>query len=196
MKLCFQCKRDKPIKKTKTKKRVIKKVKKAVKTKTKRKKASLVEKIWKQQSITHNNCFLCAKKLNEKNRTLEHVFPKWLQHRHDLWNQKLILPNTTGIPYRLITIPCCKKCNGGYLSKLEKQIKAAFESGYDAVSALPKIRLYQWLQLFSYKLLYKDISLLADRRNPDLGTIFSPPYPNLGNRSKLLISFYSGFQSR
>ena len=64
-----------------------------------------------------HTCFLCSTPLRSKNRTDEHVFPKWLQNRFNLWNQRLDLINLTDIPYRNLTIPCCKTCNGVHLSR-------------------------------------------------------------------------------
>lgn len=40
-----------------------------------------------------SSCFLCGTNLNKTNRTLEHVFPKWIQKKFDLWDQKISLLN-------------------------------------------------------------------------------------------------------
>jgi len=58
-----------------------------------------------EKTYTWDNCFLCGIRLGEKN-TEEHIFPKWLQHKFELWDQKLILTNKSKIPYRNLTIPC------------------------------------------------------------------------------------------
>jgi hypothetical protein len=80
----------------------------------------------------YTHCFLCGKELNDENKSEEHIFPKWIQRRHNLWNQKLILFNNTSISYKNLLIPCCKECNGKYLSALENKIRRACENGFDA----------------------------------------------------------------
>jgi hypothetical protein len=111
-----------------------------------------------------HTCFLCSAPLRSKNRTDEHVFPKWLQHRFNLWNQQLDLINLTGIRYRQLTIPCCKTCNGIHLSKIENQIQKAVEAGPDAVADLPPSVLYMWLSKIFFGILYREHLLVADRR--------------------------------
>src|ERR1700730_12701608 len=76
-----------------------------------------------------STCFLCSAPLRSKNRSDEHVFPKWLQNRFNLWNQRLDLINLTSIPYRQFTIPCCKTCNNVHLSKIGDIVRAVVESG-------------------------------------------------------------------
>jgi hypothetical protein len=67
----------------------------------------------------NQECFVCGKPAS----TDEHIFPKWLQRKFDLWNQTMRLPNDTEIKYRQLTIPCCAQCNGTYLSQIEDAVK-------------------------------------------------------------------------
>jgi hypothetical protein len=106
--------------------------------------------------------FLCSAPLRSKNRSDEHVFPKWLQNRFKLWNQRLDLINLTSIPYRQLTIPCCKTCNNVHLSRMEDIIRAAVESGPNAVAQLPPSTVYMWLSKIFYGVL--ESLLRADRR--------------------------------
>lgn len=46
---------------------------------------------FKKETFGYNSCFLCGKECDIK--TAEHIFPKWLQHKYDLWNQKLTVTN-------------------------------------------------------------------------------------------------------
>jgi hypothetical protein len=101
-------------------------------------------------------CFLCGCKLTPKNRTEEHVFPKWLQRKFKLWDHRLTLLNQTKISYRLLTIPACKECNGKYLSPLENQMRRALEGGVAGVKALSKSILFFWLGKILYGLLYRE----------------------------------------
>lgn len=114
--------------------------------------------------IDSDHCFLCWSELTNENRTDEHVFPKWMQDRFSLFNQPLTLPNKTWIPYRMIRIPCCGKCNNEALSRLEQKMSGAIQVGFDEFTDLiSKKELFLWLQCLFYKTLYKDMSLLVDR---------------------------------
>jgi hypothetical protein len=117
-----------------------------------------------------DNCFLCGALL-EKGKTREHVFPGWLQHRHNLWDQELTLLNGTHIRYAQLTIPCCKPCNSGPLSAVENRVRTATEAGYAEAVKLESLLLYQWLGKIFYGILRKELSLLHDRRNQDGPTI-------------------------
>jgi len=129
--------------------------------------------------LTHlkdNHCFLCSTPLSKTNRTDEHIFPKWLQIRSDLWDKSITLLNHTTIPYRLLKIPCCTECNNEYLSKLELQVSDAFKSGCDAVRKLDPLCLFQWCSKLLYGMLHKEMSLLFDQREVEMGTIVEPEF--------------------
>lgn len=118
-------------------------------------------------------CFLCADPLNKTNSTEEHVIPKWIQQRYDLWNQRLVLLNKTLLPYRQLTVPCCIKCNGRF-SELEKRVQQAVDAGPTAVRELPQFDLFQWLAKIFLGITYKELFLLVDRTNPKKGSIGDP----------------------
>jgi hypothetical protein len=71
---------------------------------------------------SRNRCFYCGKLLRSKN-SKEHVFPKWLQEKFNLWDQTIHLLNGTTIQYSKLTVPCCHHCNTVHLSKLENRVK-------------------------------------------------------------------------
>ena len=77
-----------------------------------------------QMTFTNDRCFLCGELLTDVNRSKEHVYPKWLQNKFNLWNASLILLNNTPIRYKDLTIPCCKRCNGIMSNKIEKSVLA------------------------------------------------------------------------
>lgn len=117
-------------------------------------------------------CFLCGTRAAPI--TQEHVFPKWLQHRHDLWNQTIGLLNETTIQYRNLRIPCCSTCNQEDLSRLEGTISSAVVSGYEACAGLDARLLYLWAGKIYFGILRKEINLLADRSSAGLGSILPP----------------------
>lgn len=123
-------------------------------------------------SFDEDTCFLCGSSLAGAG-TREHVFPKWLCNRNALWDEKLTLLNRTAIPYRQLTVPCCDECNQVHLASLEGDVADAFSAGYEGVRVLDQIRLFQWMAKIHYGILFKEFSLVLDRRNPKLGTILN-----------------------
>lgn len=116
-------------------------------------------------------CFLCGARTAPI--TQEHVFPKWLQKRYNLWDQRIGLLNNTNIQYRDLRIPCCSTCNNEELSRLEATVSSAVASGYDSCTTLDERFLYLWAGKRLYGVLRKEMSLLHDRSCPAEGNIIS-----------------------
>lgn len=127
------------------------------------------------QVINPDHCFLCSSAGNIGD---EHVFPKWLQRKHNLWDQKLILTNNSKISYRDLTIPCCTICNTTHLSRLEARISEAVNDGYEACTQLEPILIYQWMAKIYYGIIRKEATLLFDRSNPFGPNIMSEDWLN------------------
>lgn len=121
---------------------------------------------FEERSFTYDRCFLCGNVLNSMNYSEEHVYPKWLQGKYDLWNKQLILLNNTKIKYRNLTIPCCKKCNNDMSRTIEKPIQQAVEGGYNKFIKLDKTIVFQWINKIAYGMLFKELSLKLDIRDP------------------------------
>lgn len=119
--------------------------------------------------LDDSSCFLCGGPVDQDRDSQEHVFPKWLQRRYDLWDKRLGLLNGTSLAYRELRIPCCAPCNGGPLSDLEKIVAAA--SDYEALSALNERLIYLWVGKLFYGILRKELSLPMDRARRDQGGI-------------------------
>lgn len=106
-------------------------------------------------------CFLCKE---PKDVTLEHVFPKWLQKKFNLWDKTIVLLNGSKIQYRNVVIPCCSKCNGIYLSKIEDKVRNWVING----SEIDDDTLFLWLSKIQFGLHYKEMFLknnIADRNS-------------------------------
>ena len=123
-----------------------------------------------RQEFDEHACFLCGEHMDGDN-SAEHVFPKWLLNRYDLWNQKIDLLNGSLMPYRQLTIPCCAQCNNEHLSRIENQINASVEGGYEKAIKIPERSWYLWAGKIFYGILRKEIALLLNRSNPNDGTI-------------------------
>lgn len=127
-----------------------------------------------EMTFDMNHCFLCAIELNNENRTEEHIFPKWLQKKHNLWDQTLTLLNDTTIPYRQLKVPCCKECNNTKLSNVENEVREAFEKGIDFIREMDKTILYKWIIKILYSLLHKQLFLKKNLKDKESNSIVTP----------------------
>lgn len=118
-----------------------------------------------------STCFLCGCRLNRKNRTDEHVIPKWAQRKYHLADQELHLLNQTTIPYRQLTIPCCFTCNNKHLQPLERRMSEAVSGGARAVKSLTHHEIFLWMGKIFYGLLYRELFLPFDRTDIKKTTI-------------------------
>jgi hypothetical protein len=129
-----------------------------------------------ENKFDDSNCFLCGTDLHENNRSQEHVIPKWIQRRFNLWNQKIILLNGSSIDYRYLTIPCCKNCNNKYLKRLEDKLINAIDSGFDSLKKLDRNIIFYWLGKIYFGLMYKELFLHLNQKNHEEGTIINSDY--------------------
>lgn len=113
-----------------------------------------------------HTCFVCGQPAT----TQEHIFPKWLQNKFDLWDQTIGLPNETTIPYRQLKIHCCNPCNNEIMSKIETKIKEGTASNDE---------IWKWGAKIHFGLLRKDDFMEWDRKNPGckIGDVVRPNDP-------------------
>jgi hypothetical protein len=119
-----------------------------------------------------DQCFLCRRELNSTDLlTREHVFPRWLQNRYQLWEKQLGLLNHTRINYRQLVIPCCAACNQEHLSRLEHLVRGGVARGFDEFRRIDPRRLHQWLAKIFFGLLFRELSLKLDQADPHSDSI-------------------------
>jgi hypothetical protein len=129
-----------------------------------------------ERKFDSSSCFLCGCKLNSTNNSDEHVFPKWLQNEFNLQNKTLQILNTSTINYKTLKIPCCKKCNNEYLNKIEIKIKKAYGQGFTEFKKVDHMTIYLWICKIYFGILYKEMFLLLNRKDPTQGTIITDQY--------------------
>src|SRR6185437_5427329 len=105
------------------------------------------------------------------NRSDEHVIPRWVQDRFGLWNERLNLLNGSSIPYRQLTVPCCRTCNNVHLSQIENRVRSAVALGFEAARELDQKTWFLWLGKIFYGLLLREYFLKRDRKSPRTGRI-------------------------
>ncbi|OOE41781.1 hypothetical protein BZG00_02100 [Salinivibrio kushneri] len=115
-------------------------------------------------------CFLCTKRLDANNQNDEHVIPKWLLKRFDLYNETVNLPNGSKFKYNQYVIPCCIECNSLLSSVLETPLSRVFSDDFEQFTSLLNddicLKIYIWLALIFTKTHIMDQSLRMhlDRR--------------------------------
>jgi hypothetical protein len=120
-----------------------------------------------------DNCFICGKNKSEKEFNDEHVIPKWILKKYDLFKKTITLPNNESLRYDKYTVPCCCECNE-YLGRMfESDISELVSVGYDkALKIVQKNglrKVFLWMSLVFLKTHLKDTYLRKhlDTRNGD-----------------------------
>lgn len=127
----------------------------------------------RDHDFSETTCFLCGSDVENNLKSREHVFPKWLLHHFGLWDKPMTLLNGTKLAYRQLVIPCCQVCNNECLSDIEQEVQERFIIGAAEVAAMDRERLLVWILKIFYGLLYRELFLSLDRREPGAGNIVS-----------------------
>jgi hypothetical protein len=110
-----------------------------------------------------DNCFLCGALPNDTEFSEEHVIPKWVLRKCDLFKQAITLPNGVSLRYDKYTVLCCKECNSFLGSTIEEPVCRAFEGGLDSVNEFVSNGgfwiIFVWLSLVFFKTHLKDTYL-------------------------------------
>lgn len=109
-----------------------------------------------QFNFSNRNCFLTGQTLGSEEEKIQ-VFPQWLMSRYQLENQPFKMLDESMATYKDIKIPCAAGVNDTFLEPLEKEIAAAFETGYDAVKKLNELKLFQWAGKLLYGIIFNEI---------------------------------------
>ena len=112
--------------------------------------------------ICKDSCFICGYELNNENSTNEHIIPKWVIKRFDLYNKNITLPNGALQQYSKYTTPCCKDCNKELGEKVENPISKLLKNNY--ASLISKLKtsssyyqdIFKWICLIFLKTHLKD----------------------------------------
>lgn len=135
---------------------------------------NLTEKALHPNSIVSGKCFLCGG--DPTTGQGEHVFPKWLQRRHGLWNESLNLLNGSSLQYRSLRVPACESCNSRILGRTESYVSSLRGSNVSSWQLADSFEVGRWLSKVFVGILFSEARLLRDPRNPELGSIFHPKW--------------------
>lgn len=125
-------------------------------------------------------CFICGIRPNQAEFNNEHILPKWLLKKYNLFNRKIGLPNLSMYRYDRYIVPCCMQCNTLMNTKIEQPIQQLLEKGYNEVAEYVKKEgswlFFVWLSLIFIKTHLKDKSLKHDLKSESSTSTIADPY--------------------
>ena len=105
-------------------------------------------------------CFICGISPSETEFNDEHVLPKWLLRRFDLYSSEVKLPNKFGFRYDRFKVKCCRDCNSMMGDLIEKPVSEVVSGGqkaiYDHLEKEGSLIFLVWMGLMFLKLHLKD----------------------------------------
>lgn len=146
-------------------------------------------------SNIENRCFMCRVELTKETASQEHIYPKWILKKYNMFDQALTLPNKTKMPYRQWKVQCCKNCNGIRMSEIESQIVKSVSEGIESVKSINEELIVWWLLKLYYAKIYKEAQLKKDVSKPYLGQLIDIElFEKYNNIFVYLSELYKGFK--
>lgn len=144
-------------------------------------------------------CFICGASPSKTEFNNEHILPKWILKRYDLFSTTITLSNETSFRYDQYTVPCCQQCNSLMGEKIEQPISELINQGFNAVAEhIQKNNGYWlffvWLNLIFLKTHLKDKSLKLHKDSRQGNGMISDFYTweRLHHIHCIARSFYTG----
>ena len=145
-------------------------------------------------------CFICGASPSKTKFNNEHILPKWILKRYDLFSKNITLANETRFRYDKYTVPCCQQCNSLMGKKIEEPVHELINAGFDAVAEHIKENgcwlFFIWLNLIFLKTHLKDKNLKLHRDSRQGNGMISDFYTweELHHIHCIARSFYTGCQ--
>ncbi|MEP1334543.1 MAG: hypothetical protein ABJK43_17710 [Lentilitoribacter sp.] len=134
----------------------------------------LTEEAIKAENISAGKCFLCGQ--DPSSGAGEHVIPKWLQRRYDLYDKQLTLLNGTLLFYRNLTVPACSSCNNKTLKRTEDFVSNIIPSNITDWTPNHSFEVGRWMAKIFLGVLIKETSLSLNMKHPAEGSIVPTNY--------------------
>lgn len=108
-------------------------------------------------------CFICGRPRSDSVPfNDEHVVPKWILRRFNLFDDHITLPNRAHVPYRSYKVPCCVECNSKLGERLETPVSELFGLGFSKmmrqVTDEDVKLIHCWVALLFLKMMLKDLT--------------------------------------
>ena len=153
---------------------------------------------FEHEICSQDSCFICGELRGGKEFNDEHVIPKWILKKHNLYNKQITLTNQTRIRYSQYVVPCCSECNQLMGTEIEQKVQHLFDAGYSKIISYlrdngPWLFLV-WLSLIFIKTHYKDryLRLSRDERKEKYTIGDLNEWKQLHHIYCIARSFYSG----
>lgn len=120
--------------------------------------------------VMGDGCFICGASPDEKPFNDEHIVPRWLLKRYNLFDKTVVLPTGEHRHYRSYTVPCCVECNSLLGAQVETPVSQLLDGDYvDIAERLDEANLgllFIWLSLLFFKVHLRDraVRVHKDRR--------------------------------
>ena len=105
-------------------------------------------------------CFICGAMPGEKEFNNEHILPRWLLRRYDLFANTIVLPNGIKVRYDRYTVPCCSECNSFMGTHIETPVSEVVQGGAEAINDFIAngglLTMFVWMALLFLKTHLKD----------------------------------------
>jgi hypothetical protein len=118
-------------------------------------------------------CFICGASPADRPFNDEHIVPRWVLRRYQLFDEEITLPTGERRKYAGYRVPCCEECNSRLGREVETPVSRLLDGDYATVVGRLDDKgrelLFSWLALLFLKVHLKDrnIPIHKDRR---LGT--------------------------
>ncbi len=145
-----------------------------------------------------NCCFICGDSPSKTTFNKEHILPKWILKKYDLFSRTITLPNETGFRYDQYVVPCCQQCNTLMGEKIEQPVRNLIDQGFYAVQKHIEENGYWlffiWLNIIFLKTHLKDKNLKLYRNSRQGSGMISDSYfwEELHHIHCIARSFYTG----
>ncbi|WP_164126307.1 hypothetical protein [Sphingobacterium luzhongxinii] len=104
-----------------------------------------------------HTCFLTGETLSSDEERIQ-VFPVWMMRSFDLEEKPFKLLDESMITYNKLQLPCSIGASL-HIERVEKEVEEAMKTGYDAVSQLDQITLFQWISKILYGVVFNEIQV-------------------------------------
>jgi len=94
----------------------------------------MISDVLKAQDVS-THCALCGRPFARFPSDEEHIFPRWLQHHHNLWTRRLNIPNFIGKRYDTVKLIICRRCNNKTYGTLETRLSPVLTDSDPFVAA-------------------------------------------------------------
>ena len=103
-----------------------------------------------------SKCFLTGSEIRPGEEIS--VFRDWIMDQFDLADRPFKLLDESMSTYGALKVPCSAVARKA-IEKLDDEVREAFNKGYEAVSILPSIKLFQWMGKLVYGIIYNELRI-------------------------------------